>query len=252
MKLLLDIGNSRIKWAQVADGKGWVAGEVPHDGRPANCLDQIPVPAPKAVLVSQLDGDDGEQNLRAAMQTRWPGEPFFARSQAECLGLKSAYTEPRRLGVDRWLAMLGAWQQEKKAAVVADAGTALTVDVIDGAGQHLGGIIAPGLKVARDSLLNATSFPVRSHRWQAPQRLGDDTESAVDAGVLAACLGAIEHTASAAPAGATLLLTGGDAARLKPMLSKHWQVKLNLVMQGLLAQFEAVRGSDAPNQSRGG
>src|SRR3546814_5490867 len=86
-----------------------------------------------------------EHALSEAVRSQLVQIPNFARSSAGWHGLRNAYREPERLGVDRWLAMIAAWHTHRGAACIANAGTALTVDVIDAQGQHLGGIIAAGL-----------------------------------------------------------------------------------------------------------
>ena len=136
------------------------------------------------------------------------------------------------VGADRWLAMLGAWAQARGACVVVDAGTALTVDIIDSGGRHRGGIIAAGLHTSRAALLGATRFATRDAPPPEHAGLGTDTESCVDQGALLSCLGAIDRAAAAEPQ-ARRFITGGDARRLLPHLGADWDLQSDLVLRGL-------------------
>lgn len=234
MKLLLDIGNTRLKWA-LADGDRFDDGGARvHAGHPEDCLDALPVDDPDAVWVCSVMDAATRTRLQQALRLRWPCPPQFATSSAECDGLRSAYAEPHRLGVDRWMAMLGAWAQTRGACVVADAGTALTVDVIDAGGRHLGGLIAAGLQTSRAAVLGATRFDAAATVPTPHAGLGTDTESCVDQGALLSCLGAIDRATATAPAGAPRFLTGGDAPRLLPHLGPDWNLQPDLVLRGLL------------------
>lgn len=95
--------------------------------------------------------------VRAATSRTWKIEPEFVTSTAAAGGVRNAYTQPEQLGVDRWLAVIGAHALERGAVCVVSAGTALTIDGIDADGRHLGGIIVPGLDLMISSLLRSTS-----------------------------------------------------------------------------------------------
>ena len=248
MNLLLDIGNSRIKWAlRACVGAPLEAGPaLAHDGDPARALSRLSAQAStpiRSVGISHVLGAAGEQALRAAVTAAFGLEPWFARSATQAQGLRNAYHEPERLGVDRWLAMLGAWTQAAQACVVADAGTALTVDLIDAQGQHQGGLIAPGLMTAHTALLGATRFPTRYFEQTGQAGLGRDTETCVRQGVLQSVLGAIDRATALAPADATCIITGGDAATLLPSLDQRWAHRPLLVLEGLAAAQDSADGS---------
>lgn len=236
MKLLIDIGNTRLKWACTsADGLG-EATALPHDDDPASALQALPALNPVEVWIAQVTGTAQESALADAVQRRYSLQPHFARSGAEWRGLHSAYREPQRLGVDRWLAMMAAWSMQRGAACVVDAGTALTADVIAADGRHLGGFIAAGLDTQQRAILGATRFATNDvDALHYSYGLGTDTESCVRQGALLACVGAIERAAAQADPQAALLITGGDAARLLPHLGSSWRHEPLLVLQGLLA-----------------
>lgn len=129
-------------------------------------------------------------------------------------GVFCGYREPSRLGVDRWLAVLAVRERCPEAFVVVDAGTALTVDVVDERGHHLGGYIAPGLAMMADSLV-ANTWGVRTDGGTEPSmRPGVVTVEAVMHGCLASAVGLVEAVV-VRQAVTALFLTGGDAEILR-------------------------------------
>jgi len=237
MILLLDIGNSRLKHA-LWDGTTLHYGEpVTHPAQgPAASLDALPAIKVQEVWVSHVVGIEVETRLNAAIERRYGIWPNYARSQAQHFGLLNAYREPRRLGVDRWLGMLAAWRKVSGPCLVASAGTALTVDAIDGVGRHLGGLIAPGYYTAMHGVLGATRFATRDMNARPHEGLGVDTEDCVRQGALLSCVGALQHVQNRlASTGSRLLIGGGDAALLLPFLGEGWQHEPHLVIEGLLA-----------------
>lgn len=234
MSLLLDVGNTRIKWARADTGVLQDLGAVAHQGEPARALDDCPIMDPDAVWICSVLDPAAEAELLRACGVRWPCPVQVTRSQARWQGLRNGYAEPKRLGADRWIAMLGAWAASPGACVIADAGTALTVDVVDAAGLHQGGIIAAGMQTSRRAVLGATRFRALEAGVPAHAGLGRDTEACVDQGVLLSCLGAIEHIAAGADPDAAFYLTGGDAELLLPHLDARWSYQPHLVLQGLM------------------
>lgn len=235
MKLLIDIGNTRIKWAFARDGGLLDPGACRHDGAPAPALAQLPGAAVEAIWLAHVTGAAHEPALIDALRSRYGLAPQFARSTSEWRGLRNAYREPERLGVDRWLAMIAAWHAAPAAACVIDAGTALTADVIGGDGEHRGGYIAAGLDTQQRAVLGATRFATRDLSAGYDAGLGHDTESCVRQGAALACLGAIDRAAALAGADARRWITGGDAPLLLPGLDAGWAHHPLLVLEGLLA-----------------
>lgn len=232
MKLLLDIGNTRLKWALLESGQITAGPAVSHGGDPADALSRMDLDEPDSIAIASVTGPAHELGLTKVCLARWQRRPFFARSEAERAGLRNAYADPSRLGVDRWLALLGAWHRMRGACVVADAGTALTVDALDASGQHLGGIIAAGLQASEQAVLGATRFPVRDAPLPIHAGLGLDTEACVRQGAMLSVLGAIDRAAAIQPT-AKRYLCGGDAAALAPLLAQEWELRPQLVLEGL-------------------
>lgn len=233
--LLLDIGNTRLKWGLAGDAGLGESGAVVHDGDPTAALRALRLPQPSALWVAHVTGAAQEARLTETLRALYGCDPQYARAAAAWHGLRSAYREPERLGVDRWLAMIAAWGEAQAPACVVDAGTALTVDCIDAHGLHLGGIIAAGLRTQQRALLGHTRFTTRAAASAYDGGLGTDTEACVRQGALLACLGAVDRAlALAGPAAPRRLLTGGDAEQLLPYLSGPWAYRPQLVLEGLL------------------
>lgn len=233
MMLLLDVGNSRIKWA-LADGPRLAEpGAAPHGGAPARALRTLPLPRARVVWLAHVLGPAHERKLVAAIRRRYGVVPRVVRTRKTFGGLSVAYARPARLGVDRFLAMLALWTQTRRPFCVAGAGTALTFDAVDGRGRHQGGLIAPGLTTARAAVRGATRFPLGGQPGRYPTGLGTDTDGCVRQGVLYACAGLLERAAR--DRRGARYLGGGDAALLRPHLEGHWNVRPDLVLEGLLA-----------------
>lgn len=235
MKLLVDIGNTRLKWAFAHDGRVPPSQAAMHGGEPAQVLAQLPVQPVDAVWIAHVTGAQHEAAIDAAILARYGVSPRYARSAPDWQGLQNRYAEPQRLGVDRWLAMLAAWSQSRGSFCVVDAGTALTADCADRDGRHLGGFIAAGLHTHERAVLGATRFATRDADAVYGGGLGHDTETCVRQGAMLACLGAIDRAAAIAGPDAVRLITGGDAPRLLPHLPGDWQHHPDLVLEGLLA-----------------
>ena len=239
MKLLIDIGNSRLKWA-LHDGCVLTpAAALEHAGDTAAAIAAIPARKVDAVWISQVMGVAHEVAITAAVQRQFGHAPRFARVQHEFGGLKIAYADATRLGVDRWLMMLAAWRETGGACCVVSAGTALTFDAIDARGRHQGGFIAPGLAAMLKATLGNTRFATSELGAHYTGGLGADTEACVRQGAYLAGLGAIERGIAAAGVQGRRHICGGDAPLLLPHLAGEWRHRADLVLEGLLAWAEA-------------
>ena len=247
MRLLIDIGNSRIKWA-IQDLEGLTQQQaVAHHGLTTQyVIDQIlkPCGLVDAVLVSNVAGSSIAVLLRQAVSEHCGIEPIFVTSRAECIVqgrvLRNAYQQPTQLGVDRWLAMMAARGLSADAVLVVSAGTAMTLDAINAQGQHLGGLIVPGVHLMKQSLLQHTSdLAVRSGQVNVAQSttgaFADNTLGGIELGALRAACGVIEaaYQQLQQVAETKLFLTGGAASELQPNMNMKSEVIPNLVLQGL-------------------
>lgn len=253
MILLLDAGNSRLKWAMLRNG------HFEHGGSLDQSVDAIKefasaawgnLDAPEAVLVANVAGEPLRRALNSWVKRRWKLTPEYVLATAEEFGIRNAYSEPARLGVDRWLALLAARELFDGALCVIDCGTALTVDVLAQDERHLGGLIIPGMQLMRDAL-TARAEGVRGQIDQATRAqvtlLGTDTGSAVAGGTLYAEVAFIDRIFAdlRAELGPKLrcVITGGDAQRLQPLLACKAHHEADLVLLGL-ARIARIRPRD--------
>jgi type III pantothenate kinase len=238
MRYLVDIGNTRIKWAALRDGDLGPVAAVPHNGGIGFDLAShwSELPRPRAVRVANVVGPEMEALVCAAAERLWKITPQFAQSSAQAHGVTNAYRDPARLGVDRWLAMVAAFRLVRTSVVVVDAGTAVTLDLLDAGGSHLGGLIVPGAALMRECLYSRTRIPPAPAQTR-PGAFGDDTASCIAAGALQAIAGMIERTYRQATERLgkppELVLTGSDSLSLRPRLAIPCRVDPNLVLLGL-------------------
>lgn len=238
MKLLFDVGNTVVH-AAYADGERVIpiANVVHRDqGMPAALQKLEFTHTPTAIWAACVASAGRRAELSDWARARLAQPVRFVASTAAACGVRNAYSEPERLGVDRWLAVIAAHRRLRAgAACVVAAGTALTVDVVTATGQHLGGLIAPGIGAQRRSLVGDTQIRAR-HEPEGLKWLGASTEEAVGFGTVHSALGLIERMRWALErdhAPLAMLLTGGDAAQLLPLLQSGWTPVPDLVLEGL-------------------
>lgn len=250
MILLVDVGNSRTKWA-IADartGKILVSGALASgdEHQLGEHVEQNAASLPLArVAVSCVGSQSRLDTISGIVSERFRISPVILSTATEIAGLRNGYIEPGRLGVDRWLAMVGAWTQRKNPCLVVDAGTALTVDAIGAHGMHLGGYIVPGIMLQETALRQGTTS-VRPGIANPRKGFGVCTADAVAVGVrtgLAALIdrayvelqGSLDDTC-------LVFMTGGDAADV----ATHMQSKVifdnHLVFRGMLVSLGTTAG----------
>jgi len=239
--LLLDAGNSRIKWAwHTAQGLRGL-GNVARNEAGLNELCAASHAAyghPIRVIVSNVAGQAFAQELTAHVIKLWGVQPEFPVAQPSAYGVNNGYSDPARLGTDRWAALIGARAAGNKASCIVDCGTAITVDTLTAQGEHLGGVIMPGLGMMHAALINNTEGISFQTTMQALDMLpfARDTAQAVGSGALYAAVAAIDRIARDITARLVIdsyLITGGNAEQIAPLLEKPYRHEPNLVLQGL-------------------
>ncbi|HEY1588520.1 MAG TPA: type III pantothenate kinase [Rhodanobacter sp.] len=240
MKLLLDLGNTRLKWALQSQPGAWLAqGVVDWSLDVAPALNQAwaRLPRPAMVAAASVVDDRREAQVIASVARQFDRTPHWLHTPASACGVRNAYAEPERLGVDRFLAMVAANADGCSPCVLASVGTALTLDALAADGQHLGGLIAPGPQLMQQSLLDATAR-VRPERPGKILELADNTADAVVSGCWQAAAALIERFAThmakrLGDAPPTLVLGGGGATDLLPLLSLPARLSRDGVLRGL-------------------
>jgi type III pantothenate kinase len=246
--LLLDIGNSRVKWAIASGDRLSRQQAVAHGGRLGGVL--------RGPLAKAMDGVDSvccvsvaapAMTVTLLRQLRRRGLPARRlQSRREQLGLRNGYREAWRLGADRWAAMLGARALGlgRRSLLVVGAGTALTVDLVDPAGRHLGGVIVPGRRLMAAALLADTAGIARRARG-LPRPGGrsavfaTDTREALQSGADQAAAALVERLRVEARRKLghypQVVLTGGDGPALARKLKCRFKLVPDLVLRGLAA-----------------
>ena len=239
MMLCLDAGNSRVKWGLRATGTWRAQGACAHADI-TSLATRLPA-APDRVIACNVAGDKVAEQI-AALARSLAIPLAWWHSASAVLDVSNGYQAPGQLGADRWAALVGARGLHAGPAVVVMAGTATTIDALDGDGRFLGGLILPGIALMRQALArNTAGLPEAqgTHR-DYPANTGD----AIVSGSIEATAGAIERMVrrlSCRPAGADFLclLSGGAAGALAPHLSQPFMQVDNLVLEGLARVAES-------------
>ncbi len=238
MILLVDAGNTRLKWA-------WLTPKGMEEGGACPARDATALAAawahlsPGRAIVSVVSGESVKAAILAQPALR--GVPVhWLISQARAHGLINAYQPPESLGSDRYAALIAARRRFDGPCLVVGAGTAITADMLDEKGVFLGGCIAPGLTLMRESLALGTAGVGRQDAPCSDAPL--DTASAVGTGVQLAVLGVISgmrarlgRHAGIPPGRAApqVILTGGSGSGLLPFVEAPAVVAEGLVLEGL-------------------
>jgi len=231
----IDVGNSRVKWRYQQAGR-IERGASPRDDR---WLETLPPGVdPGRIRVSSVAGSAADARLSDALAHAFEVAPEFARPRALLDGLRCGYAQPETLGVDRWLAVLAAWSRTRTAAVVVDAGSALTLDVLTDAGAHLGGYIVPGLRLMSSALFRGTAqVKVDFSGGAEGLEPGTATPDAVAHGLLRMTTDFIEASVArferSCQHAVRLILCGGDAEIVAPRLEHAVELVPELVLDGL-------------------
>jgi type III pantothenate kinase len=242
MILLVDVGNTRVKWAALVDGRLSPQRAAVHTQWSAADWQREVFDGPRAghVLAATVAGSDSRAALDAAARQAGATRVDFVASTAAMAGVRNAYAEPGLLGVDRWLAVIGAYQMAQGACCVVDVGTAATLDCVAASGQHLGGFIVPGPPLMVQSLHAGTSnlaaFAAASPVGGAAL-FADNTRDAIERGCRVAVAALVDRTyaelAQQTQSVPRLFCTGGGAGEVLPYVLTRHEVVPDLVLRGL-------------------
>ncbi|WP_438971053.1 type III pantothenate kinase [Methylophaga sp.] len=240
MKLLVDIGNSRVKWATM-DKTG--IGESQNFQRGKTGIKAALNKAWKkledveAIYVANVGGDKIAEQLTEWTEKQWQLKPIVIHTENKRFGVSNAYDEPAKLGVDRWLSLIAARQHARQAQCVIDCGTAITIDIVSKNGQHQGGMILPGLGLMRSSLAANTHALTDEPDEKEFNTLATNTFSAIQAGTLYSVTATLERIITDLKDNfddkVRFIITGGDAESLLPLLPEKISHYPNIVLRGL-------------------
>jgi type III pantothenate kinase len=240
MKLLLDVGNSSVKWALSEGGRFTCGGRFAHrNGNFALLAEQAwSGLQPGSVVAASVAGAALGRQLEDWSQRHWRLTPRWLQTTASAAGVHNGYAEAQALGIDRWAAMVGAFVKYRAALCVVDCGTAITLDLVEADGSHRGGLILPGIGLMQAALRgNTANLAAAAHATGALQLLAVTTGDAIASGSVYAAVAAIGQISRRMAAQCVreplLLLTGGDAERVMPLLDAPCKLEPELVLHGL-------------------
>jgi type III pantothenate kinase len=243
--LLVDLGNTRLKWAQSASGC-WLPGAAVHRDRGiGEVLDDAwaQLERPRRVMLVSVAAPADTGLLELWLNERWGVSAHRARSQPAQLGVVNSYRDPESLGADRWVALLGARGLTARACAIVDCGTAVTIDAMSADGVFAGGVIIPGLHLSRTSLNTGTAGIVAAS-GDASNCLARATADGVAAGALFGLAGAIDRIVGEQERSLNteleVFITGGDAPQLMSRLMRAAIDVPDLVLKGLARVAEAL------------
>ena len=243
--LAIDIGNTRLKWAQYASPQPG-ATLLRHGAAFLETIDSLAetewrsLPAPASMLGCVVAGEGVKRRVEEQLEI-WDVEPRWVVSSSQACGVINSYDHPSRLGVDRWVAVIGARhrvlaQGAPRPALVVMVGTAVTVDAIDTNGRFLGGLILPGFGLMLKALEMGTAG-LKAPTGEAVE-FPTNTSDALMSGGTDAIAGAIErmHRKLQVRTGQSpaLIMSGGAAVKLAPEIELPFELVDTLIFDGLL------------------
>ena len=234
MNLVIDAGNSRVKWGW-HDGRRWVniaAVSLIEFAASSDHINPFSITHenPARIVISNVAGE-GAHQLLVNWTSIFDANPLWLKGEAERCGVRNAYERPEQLGPDRWAALIAARALHAKACLVVNAGTATTVDMLSAEGEFLGGLILPGIELMR--------FVLHDHTGRLPIQEGEfvplprNTIDAIETGCRHAQAGAVERMYRAMGSPGTCLVSGGGGQALIERLDVPCRYVENLVLEGL-------------------
>lgn len=246
MQLLIDAGNTRIKWAlttaAAVPGVWQAFGSITHTE-----LDQLksawsaqPI---QQALISNVAGPVMATRLTESLSdVGLSGDAIrWFQSQPECGGVRNGYAQSGQLGCDRFASLVGArYRFPAQRLLIVTCGTATTIDALEADGRFIGGMIVPGLATMASSLAVNTAQLPAVDAMAIARVFADNTRDAIISGCLSAQVGAImQAMAQRSDPPARCILSGGAAPFIAPYLPLPFDAVDNLVLLGLHASLSA-------------
>jgi type III pantothenate kinase len=244
MTLLVAVGHTGLEWARLdGDGRLGAVETALHRGvEPETWQQRLAAlaPPPRRLVVANVAGAAFAARLRRFAERQWRRAPEFIVASAEGPGVRNGYARPAALGVDRWLALLAAWQLTPGPLVVATTGAAFAVDVVDGDGLHRAGCVVPGERLMREALHAQTSGVAAAallDHAAVDGAFGINTAGAVQQGARLALASLVDRAARALEAAGSnaprVFVVGASAGEIAPLVARPVEIVPHLVLRGL-------------------
>ncbi|ODN43244.1 type III pantothenate kinase [Piscirickettsia litoralis] len=250
MKLLLDIGLSRVKWARSQNGSLQQQGALEHHGSADHIfylLESKELADADSVCIAFVGEKSTQERLEYLIWKHWQIAAEFIVADEEALNIFNGYSYPEELEADRWLAML-ALHNERLPVCIIDCGARITVDVLNNLGQHIGGLSFAGLKQLHLVAAQARGQKLTELLGDHGQGFSEDgflatnARDAVFAGSFYSVVATLDRVAQdlqqAFEEGLRFILTGGDAEQLQALLNFEADYRPGLVFEGMVAYFQ--------------
>ena len=252
MILTVDIGNTRVKWVLYENLLAVSDGAFAYT---SDTFNEVVVNAEMPlkdveVIISNVAGARVEKQLTGILESSGCKNYVYAQTQREQCGVTNAYVDVSRLGVDRWLGMIAGFNHQERLpeefVCVISCGTAVTLDVVNNEGCHLGGVIAPGFQLMQSELLRKTSDINGLDEYVAVENLclAKSTEGAVHQGCAQLLVGGLDSMiarySDEQKNKMRIIVTGGDGVWVAKLLAAEAQFESLLVNKGLLHTSKCI------------
>lgn len=237
--LLLDVGNSRIKWKLLEKDQLCASGAEVYDKDKLG--EQLSswfsdVLTQERVIICAVVASSTQELIANWFRRQWLCTVDFIKPSRYLAGVHNGYIDDGALGVDRWMAIVAAFDVYATAVCVIDCGTAITLDVVDASGQHQGGMIMPGLKLMQNALVQgATAIEEEQGDYQW---LAKNTADGVVSGCLelaaSGLAGIHRQLIQEYGDGLKCVITGGDGVLLAERMGCECEFNEDLVLHGLM------------------
>jgi type III pantothenate kinase len=235
--LCIDVGNTRIKWCV------WQGNQMQHKAvveyESTQLIDLLEQSfsrlEPQDVVVSCVASLQVNEIIALWFSRAWQRQVYFVGSKKQQLGVINSYKNEQQMGVDRWVAMLAAFHRHQSAVFVIDCGTAITLDLVDDAGAHLGGLILPGLNMMRQSLYQGANG-IQSQQGNEVL-FASNTQDAVSGGcfhlLISGLKGLYQQYRKQIKGRMVCVITGGDGEKVAKHMECDCQFEADLILYGL-------------------
>ena len=256
MILAIDIGNTTTNFGVFDHDKKKLMSQFSIATQPNRTADELTLQLKALAKTRKLHLARASQIVICSVVPRMTGVltqslksldaiPIVIVGQDIPVPLKNRYKYPEQVGQDRLVGAFAAWKAYKRDCIVADFGTAITIDVVTKAGEYLGGIIAPGLDISLDALATRTALLPKVELREPPELLGRDTANSIRSGLLygyvALCDGLVTELKRRYVPNAVVVATGGASALIAKHAKTIDHLQPTLVLDGLFRLAVATR-----------